>query len=782
MLKRIIAVASSAMLALSLIPFAAFADSSSEDYPAWVSEALERTGSDASASDVSGVSDSGKSNDADASDDSAVLDAADVQPVESPKDFSNTLTSTSSSVAGMSRYNYPATSANALSDDAADLPESFDLRELDAVTSTKNQGGWGTCWTFASLASLESNLLLQHAVEGEPDFSERHLSYFARIPLTEQDDAAQAGEGAFIVNTTEDVQWTPTQLTLNSGGDTAIAAAALASWYGAADEKDAPYQPNGGTSEDIYELDTDWTLPAEDRTLSEVHVQNVEFLPSPATFSDPTNPSTGNYIYDQRATDAIKRTLMENGAVSIMYHADTTDAYIFSGEWDKPDDPDDPLIVESLYMSWTNCAQYVFNYISDVNSEWQTTANHGVTVVGWDDSYPRENFSNLSEEEYPGKCPPADGAWIVKNSWGVNDTGHPWVVDEEGYFYLSYYDMSIIGVASFTGDARDADGSFDYDSNYQYDYLGVGSVGKVEPGSFEGDVAGANVFTAEGDETLRAVSASTANPGSTVDVQVYLLDEDAATPTDGELVAQQTEEIEFGGYHTIELDNSVALEEGQRFSVVESIEGYQGDYLPLEVAAHDPNDPDESLMEFVTKKVQVAVANEGESFYSQDGGATWTDATELTADDLQSRVSLTGFYGSPDVTSVGNVMIKAFTTDGIEDEPENPSDPDDPAGGDDSDNPDESEEPGGSAGEEGSDSSAGEGNSGDSAGSDDSADGTKPAGGDQDASSDATDAGESGSFATTNDATACLAVIAMVGALIAALGVARAAVFVRRAK
>ena len=369
-----------------------------------------------------------------------------------------------------------------------------------------------------------------------------------------------------------------------------------------------------------------------------------------------------------------------------------------------------------------------------------------------------------------------------QNSWGVNDTGHPWVVDEEGYFYLSYYDMSIIGVASFTGDARDADGSFDYDSNYQYDYLGAGSVGKVEPGSFGDDTAGANVFTAEGDETLRAVSASTANPGSTVDVQVYLLDEDAATPTDGELVAQQTEEIEFGGYHTIELDNPVMLEEGQRFSVVESIEGYQGDYLPLEVAAHDPNDPDESLMGFVTKKVQVAVANEGESFYSQDGGATWTDATELTADDLQSRVSLTGFYGSPDVTSVGNVMIKAFTTDGIEDEPENPSNPDDPAGGDDSDNPGEPEEPGGSDGEEGSDESAGEGNSGDSAGSSDSADGTKPAGGDQGTSSSSTDADESGSFATTNDTAACLAVIAMAGALIAALGVARAAVFVRRAK
>ncbi len=51
----------------------------------------------------------------------------------------------------------------------------------------------------------------------------------------------------------------------------------------------------------------------------------------------------------------------------------------------------------------------------------------------------------------------------------------------------------------------------------------IGSVAKAAPGSF-GDASAANVFTAEDDELLRAVSAVTVEPDSTVQLQVYLLD------------------------------------------------------------------------------------------------------------------------------------------------------------------------------------------------------------------------------------------------------------------
>jgi C1A family cysteine protease len=55
------------------------------------------------------------------------------------------------------------------------LPSSYDLRAYGDVSSVKNQGGYGTCWAFATYASLESSLL--KASDTWSDFSERNLAY-----------------------------------------------------------------------------------------------------------------------------------------------------------------------------------------------------------------------------------------------------------------------------------------------------------------------------------------------------------------------------------------------------------------------------------------------------------------------------------------------------------------------------------------------------------------------------------------------------------------------------
>ena len=669
MVKRLFALALSAVLACGLVPAAAFAQpeqsaGAPNEAASIVDDSLAEDGAAGVADgSLAGIADGSLAEDGSTDADEGDWAAADVRPGA----FS------APSVAALSRYNYPdaAAGVRAASEDEDGLPARFDLRETGATTSVKFQNPWGTCWTFGTLASLESNALVQGGLAdgSAPDFSERQLGWFGRTAVGAETDADQAGEGAFAERT-EGATSTDTQLTFNAGGDYGISTAVLSAWFGAADEADIPYTDVDGKW-DKSDTSGNWSLPESARTAASVHVQDVISLPSPAVFSDPENPSTDNYTYDPAATAAIKRALMDNGAVSISYHADQS----------RPiTDPDNPGRKESEYFNYTTWAQYVRAYITKDDPatpmDDRTTANHAVAIVGWDDTFSPEKFS-----DDPDKQPPASGAWIVKNSWSDD-----WGLD--GYFYLSYYDMSICEPTSFLVDLPDADGSFSYDSNYQYDYLSAASAGKIEPGAF-GEAAAANVFEAEGDETLEAVSATTANPGSTVQVEVYLLDDGAAGPTAGMLATRQTEEVEYGGYHTIALDEPVALSAGQRFSVVERIEGYEGAYLPLEVAAYDANDPDESQGGYV--KAQRAVANAGESFYSVDGGTTWSDVTTLSADEVQKRISPSRFGGYPEVYAedgVGNVMIKAFTTDGTEPEPTpepepepgpDPEEPDDPA-------------------------------------------------------------------------------------------------------
>ena len=77
-------------------------------------------------------------------------------------------------------------------------------------------------------------------------------------------------------------------------------------------------------------------------------------------------------------------------------------------------------------------------------------ANHAVTLVGWDDSFDKNNFPAASKVT-------RNGAWIAKNSWGSE-----W--GEGDIFYISYDNKSNYNIVAEGATAAPA-----YSNNYFYD-------------------------------------------------------------------------------------------------------------------------------------------------------------------------------------------------------------------------------------------------------------------------------------------------------------------------
>jgi C1A family cysteine protease len=234
-------------------------------------------------------------------------------------------------------------------------------------------------------------------------------------------------------------------------------------------------------------------------------------------------------------------------------------------------------------------------------------ANHAVCIVGWDDNYDRTRFVSL---------PPGNGAFLIKNSWGTS-------FGLAGYFYVSYYD-SDIGIENAV--FRVPGPTNNYAHIYQYDPLGwVQSVGYGSETAWC-----ANVFTASTGEELAAVSLYTAVPNSGYELRVYL------DPTSGPLNASgpavtQTGSIANAGYQTVQLNSSVSVSQGQRYSVVVMLTTPGYTYpIPMESPSFGYSGG--------------ATANAGESYISSND-TSWTDLTSSFAN--------------------SNVCLKAFTMDTI---------------------------------------------------------------------------------------------------------------------
>ena len=223
--------------------------------------------------------------------------------------------------------------------------------------------------------------------------------------------------------------------------------------------------------------------------------------------------------------------------------------------------------------------------------------DHDILILGWDDTFSRENFLIM---------PPQDGAWICQNTWGES-------FGEDGIFYVSYEDRNLFrngGVVYSRIENVD-----NYDHVYENDVLGWqgrqgygedGEEGCWFAGAFTagGSAAGGNAES-EGDasavsetaeseadahhahsgEELAAVGLYSTGPGTECRVyvipqfngkkdleQAYQIAEEESEPAAGELAARELAAgepaarepaacavFDTAGFFTVDLDQPVPL-------------------------------------------------------------------------------------------------------------------------------------------------------------------------------------------------------------------------------
>ena len=273
---------------------------------------------------------------------------------------------------------------------------------------------------------------------------------------------------------------------LVEGGLNTVAASYLLSWLGAFTQDLDSYDEMGKISPVI-------TTPQD------IHVQDVIFI---------ANDEVPNGT-------KLKEAIMKYGSINVNYYGQS--------QYDEV----------SLYYNTETYAQYV-----DV----PTPQNHAVTVVGWDDNFPKEKFLST---------PPGDGAWIVKNSWGP-DWG------ENGYLYVSYYDQSFVQCApdELNGHATAVilENTVPYNKNYQYVLVWDGSfLAGAETVSYS------NVFEALDDDLIAAVGTFFQEGGDNYTVEIYVNDD---------LKLTQNGVTPYIGYHTIKLNEYIPVKEGDVFKAV----------------------------------------------------------------------------------------------------------------------------------------------------------------------------------------------------------------------
>ena len=466
----------------------------------------------------------------------------------------------------------------------------------------KNQRGTNSCWAFAFTNMIETTLAKKNNNVFN-EYSPMHAEYKVSSMYNKR---------------------------LVDGGNAYLALAYSIAGYGPVYESDLPfnsvYNETTNSANNYYlknEDDVNTSIPAR------VNVSDASFLGgiykeygnNTITYKD-NSGRAATTTYTQNEVDAIRNVIKEHikdkGAVqSTMYS-------------DMGINANGAVIGNNDFLNSSTNAYYC--------NDTTKLANHAITIVGWDDTYSKNNFNS-------NKRPIHDGAYIVLNSWGEDRLDH-------GYFYISYDDafveQDIIGI----NDIENAEEiSESYDNIYQYDELGSSFplyYLKEDQQDIYSEGYAANVFERKDNSKIEYLNEVGISLLESEGVEIYVNPQgDNLSISNAQLVASNigVDALE-AGFHRVKLATPIKLT-GNKYSVIVKYINQEGASTAIECNIKD------SGITTASNYFDSARSNNGESFISKDG-TNWNDLNGYNYVDYSLRNS--------------NVCIKAYTNIVNEDE------------------------------------------------------------------------------------------------------------------
>ena len=293
-----------------------------------------------------------------------------------------------------------------------ELPSSFDLRDVNGVnyvSPIKLQKSLGLCWDFASIASLESNMLIRHSdssyyqdLDNDGVFEDSsHVITFSERQI---DYATSYGE-----NNKQNYYSYLSTRALGEGGN-------FINFVGAALTGISPIYDN---------VWGPYTTDYDQRDISEIFdVNNTEyFVKETVTF--PVFKASSTQEYKDEVIKMIKRHVMSYGAVEMNTFLPITNCY---------DSEYDMVVFDGVCQNKSNVLE-----------------GHAMAIIGWDDNY----------------GPNGDGAWIMKNSWS---NPYDYIYVSYVYDYANVdWNYEYNGIKEI--ESKDWDNNYNATKKYQYNKL-----------------------------------------------------------------------------------------------------------------------------------------------------------------------------------------------------------------------------------------------------------------------------------------------------------------------